>query len=270
MFVTSGHACAPSAGRACKAPPSVPALSIRACAGVLVLTASLVFSALLTAVALLTPELHWLAWFSFFPLFVAVRCLRPRMAALAGALWGLGLYLFSTAGSTASLGATASGVGFAAPGVSPSGWLLALLILIPAVYTGLAARRMRAIGFKLLTLALGWTLLEVVLQLYQLQEHRPVGVQQGLLTGSHGEIAQLHWLARLLAYVSTAFLVACVNASLVSILSGTRLTFPPSPSLAASADPGAWNPPHLVPPIQSWILRQAQPRAPPIQLNLVT
>ncbi len=49
-------------GIALKLPRSVKAAA---------LAALLVFSALLTAVALRTPEYHWLAWISFLPLFVA-------------------------------------------------------------------------------------------------------------------------------------------------------------------------------------------------------
>ncbi len=215
------------------------------------LAGSLVPSAALTAVALRAPEHHWLAWVSFLPLFVAVRWLRPATAALAGGLWGACLYLFCTAGPTPAVEAMAPAIDPAAAAVGPSAWLLALLIVIPAVYVGLAARPARAIGFKLLTLALGWTLVEAVVGL-----HNPSGQRDGLLTGSQGEGPHLHWLARLLGYVCTAFLVACANASLVGILSGARLSFPAYRSLAGSPNPA----------IQSCTLRQAQARAPPIQV----
>ena len=59
---------------------------------------SLVLSALLTAATLRSPDLHWLAWFSFLPLFVALRSLRPMPAALTGGLWGACLYLFVAGG----------------------------------------------------------------------------------------------------------------------------------------------------------------------------
>ncbi len=213
---------------------------------------SLVLSALLTAAALRLPDQHWLAWISFLPLFVVVRSLRPPAAVLAGGFWGGCLYLFCTAGPTPAAEAMA-------PAVGPSAWLLALLIVIPAVYVGLAARPARAIGFKLLTLALGWTLIEVVLHL---RNH--FGPHEGLLTGSQGEGPHLHWLARLLGYVSTAFLVACVNASLVSILSGARLSFPAYRSLAGSPSGGGWLPSQVVLAVQSCTLHQANPRAPPI------
>ena len=212
---------------------------------------SLILSALLTAVALRTPDHHWLAWFSFLPLFVAVRWLRPATAALAGGLWGVCLYLFCTAGPTPAADALAPAIGLSAG-------LLALLIVIPAVYVGLAARPARAIGFKLLLLALGWTLVEAVLHL-----HNPSGPHGSLLAGSQGEGPHLHWLARLLGYVCAAFLVACANASLIGILSGARLSVPAYRSLAVSPNVFRCLPPQVVLAIQSWTLRQARARAPP-------
>jgi apolipoprotein N-acyltransferase len=218
---------------------------------------SLVFSALLTAAALRSPDHHWLAWISFLPLFAVVRSLRPPAATLAGGLWGGCLYLLCTAGPTPA-------VDTVAPAIGPSAWLLALLIVIPAVYVGLAARPARAIGFNLLTLALGWTLLEVVLHLYS-----PSRPHEGLLTGSEAEAPQFHWLARLLGYVVAAFLVACANASLVGILSGARLSFPACRSWAGSPIAGACAPSQVSSAIQSWTLRQAHPRAPPVEIAAV-
>ena len=212
---------------------------------------SLVLSALLTAATLRSPELHWLAWFSFLPLLVAVRSLRPMMGALAGGLWGACLFLFTTAGASTAVEGLA-------PAIGPSAGLLALLIVIPAVYVGLAARRRHAIGFKLLTLALGWTLVEVVIHL-----SNPSRPHDGLLTGSLAEGPHLHWLARLFGYVSAAFLVACVNASLVGLVVRARLKFPACKSPVGSPDAVGRLPSQVVLPIQSWTLCQAYPRAPP-------
>ncbi len=80
----------------------------------------------------------------------------------------------------------------------------------------------------------------------------------------------LHWLARLLAYVCTAFLVACANASLVTTLSIARLTFPACPSLATSPNAVGRLASQVVLAIQSWTLRQAYPRAPPIPVAAVS
>ncbi len=212
---------------------------------------SLVFSALLTATALRMPNDHWLAWISLLPLFVVVRSLRPLAALAAGGFWGGCLYVFLTIGAPSSVATEA--LAFV-----PSAWLFVLMIVIPAVYVGLAARPARAVGFSLLTLALGWTLIEVVLYV-----HNPSGPHDVLLSGSQGEGAQLHWLARLVGYVCTAFLAGCANASLVTIVSDARLRFPRCRSLGGSPNAVGWVPSQAVPAIQSWILRQAHPRAPP-------
>ncbi|MHC4697953.1 MAG: hypothetical protein ACYTFA_14565 [Planctomycetota bacterium] len=220
---------------------------------------SLVLSAMLTAVALRLPDYHWLAWISFLPLFVAVRSLRPTAAALAGGLWGGCLYAFFMAAPTPPLAATALVVNPAPAAIGSSLWLLALLIVIPAVYVGLAALYVRAIGFCLLTLALGWSVIEATLHLHSLY-----GPHDGLLTGSVGEGHHPHWFARLLGYVSTAFLVACVNASLVGLLGNARLSFPAERSLEGARNAVGRVLSQVVVTIESWTLRQAYPRAPPI------
>ena len=206
---------------------------------------SVVLSAALTAVVLRSADHHWLAWISFLPLFVAVRWLRAPEAALVGGLWGACLALFSAGGPT--------------PVLALSAWLLALLIVIPAVYVGLAARPARAIGFNLLTLALGWTLVEACLHL-----QKAIGPREGVLTGAHVEGPPLHWLAGLLGYVSMAFLVAWANASLVSVLSEARLSFPAQQSFGGLPNPVGWLRSQVVPAMQSWTFRQAFPRAPPL------
>lgn len=60
---------------------------------------------------------------------------------------------------------------------------------------------------------------------------------EGLLAGSLGDGAQLHWLARLLGYVFVfvAFVEACANASLVTILSSVRLELFGLPVIGRSA-----------------------------------
>ncbi len=220
-------------------------------AGMLAALVLLLLSGLLTAVVLRAPEHHWLAWISLLPLSVAVRWLHSATAALAGALWGASLYLFSTAGPTPA-------VETMAPALGPSALLLGLLTVIPAVYVGLAARPARAIGFKLLTLALGWTLLEAVLHLYGVASPK-----DGLLTGSHGEGPRLHWFARLLCYVFTAFLAAFANTSLVTILSGARFRLPTERVLGAAPNAVGGLPSQVIPAIQPWCFRRGYPRAPP-------
>lgn len=93
---------------------------------------------------------------------------------------------------------------------------------------------------------------------------------EGLHNGSQGEGPRLHWLARLIGYVATAFLVACANTSLVGIASGARLSFPAYMSFAGSPDAGVWLPSQVFLTIQSWTLRQTHPRAPPVQVAPVS
>lgn len=234
----------------CTARPSVAKYRVRR-AQAPALGASLVLSAALTAVALRAPGHYWLVWVSLLPIFAAVRWLRPSAAVPMGALWGAGLYLFYTSSS--------------APTPAPSLFLLALLTAIPAVYVGLAALPARTIGCKLLTLALGWTLIEAVLHV-----HNPTGPAGGFLAGSPAESVHLHWFARLVGCLSTAFLVACANASVVSILSNPRLGLPASRSLPKLPKGGASSPTHAVLAVQSWPPRQAWPRAPPTRIARVS
>lgn len=71
-------------------------------------------------------------------------------------------------------------------------------------------------------------------------------------------------LARLLGYVCTAFPVACANASLVSIMGDTCLSFPPCQPWAGSPNGGAWAPSQVVAQaVQASVLRRACTRGPP-------
>ncbi len=180
------------------------------------------------------------------------------MAALAGGLWGACLYSFLTAGAAAEIDAVSTAI-------APSGQLLVLFIVIPTVYLRLAARPAFAIGLKLITLALGWTLLEAVLHF-----HNHFGPHDGLLTGSQGEGLHFHWLARLFGYVSASFLVACANASLVGLVNRTHLRFPACKSPVGSPTVVRRLMSQLCLAIQSWTLRQAYPRAPPDSVATVS
>ena len=222
------------------------------------LVLSLALSAYLISVALRAPHFRWLGWIGFLPLFVAMRMLQPRLAALAGGLWGFCLYVFLTGGQPAEVD------GFNTA-IVPSGWLLVLSIVIPLVYVGLAAGLTQSIGFKLLTLALGWTLVEAVIHLFN-----ESGSHNGLITGSDGGAAHVHWLARLIGYVSVGFLVALTNASLIGIVSGVRTHLPPCLSLGGSCDTAERIPSHDVLPILFWAFRKAFPRAPPISVAATT
>lgn len=247
------------------------------------LMVSLMFSAFLTATVLMMPDCQWLSWISFLPLFVVVRSLRAPAAVLAGGFWGGCLYLFATRCLTFDVEGLA-------PAIVPSAWLLVLLIAIPAVYVGLAARLTRAIGFKLLMLALGWTLVEVVLLVNHPNAHElrdltqavlqyqpdssallsHCGLHHDLLAGSQGVGQPLHLVAHLLGYIFVAFLIGCANASLVSLMCRTHFSFPPTMLLLGSSNAVGWLPSQVSVALQFWILRQTPPRAPPIPNDLCT
>lgn len=123
----------------------------------------------------------------------------------------------------------------------------------------------RSIGFKLLTLALGRTLVEAVIHLFN-----ESGSHNGLITDSEGGGPHVHWLARLFGYVSASFLVALTNASLIGIISGARMHFPPCLSLAGSRNTAERIPLQDVLPVQSWPFRKTFPRAPPISVAATT
>ncbi|MBN1392296.1 MAG: hypothetical protein JW947_05775 [Sedimentisphaerales bacterium] len=168
------------------------------------LIVSLVLSALFMAMAVSSNACSWLAWFGLLPLFLAIRVLRPLAAILAGAVWGVCFYFFSGADI--------------APAISPTLQSLVLLTIVPALYACFGAFVTRRFGFNPLFLAFGWMLVEFALQ--------PVGLQQGLLASTQSASVALHWVSRMLGYVFVAFLVACVNASLLSIFSTARLRIP--------------------------------------------
>lgn len=212
------------------------------------LIVSLVISALLMAMAVGSTACSWLAWFGLLPLFWAIRVLRPLSASLAGALWGICFYLFSIFGASLA--------------ISPTFQSLGLLVTVPMLYACCGVLLTRWIGFNPLLLAIGWILVEVTLQ--------PLGLHQGLLAGTQSQSPLLHWISRLLGYAFVAFLVVCVNASLVAILSNTRLRISCQRSLAGLPNSEAH---HLSQTLffpQLITIFQEYPRPPPIQVAPVS
>ncbi len=238
------------------------------------LVASLVLSANLLAATVGRPSpLAWVAWITPLPVFWAIRHCRPIVAASCGALWGLSFCLLSAGAAQAGLSTSMS---------------LLLLCAVPAIYAGLGSLMTRAIGFNPLMLACGWILLELAL--------KPAGLHHGLLAaaaldsdelaggplaggqlandplagdpvaGGLSEGGAAHWLARLLGYVLLASLLAGGSASLLGIVTGARISFPARRSLAGSPNVVGHLPSQVVLAIQSWTLRQAHPRAPPIRV----
>jgi apolipoprotein N-acyltransferase len=181
------------------------------------------------------------AWFGLLPLFLAVRILNPREALIAGGFWGACLF--------AALVALGQSFAVSAP------LSLLLLATIPALYTCLGARLTRWTGFHPLLLGLGWVGVELALE--------PLGLRDGLLAGTQGDGFVFQALGSTLGYGFIAFLIALVNALLLSVLhelpmQGALLFSGPdqSPEPLLTRDGLEWSSP--------FFLRCVQPRAPPL------
>ena len=210
-------------------------------AKVVALFVGLLVSAFLMAVALRSQTGGLLAWFTLVPLFLAVRLLAPGRAFLGGAFWGLCLFLFCACSPDAPVGRTLPA--------------LALLTLVPGIYAWAGARLTRQVGFSPLLLALGWIGVELVFQ--------PLGLKNGLLAGTQGHGIVVRTLGYLSGYVVVAFIVAYVNASLLSMLSDACVVVDSRRRVPRSS--GAEN--RLIPidlPVHFLrLLSLSQPRAPP-------
>jgi apolipoprotein N-acyltransferase len=207
------------------------------------LVASLLLSACLVAVALARPGAWWLTWFALLPLFLAIRVLPPVRALIAGAVWGLWVFIFSVLAVETT--------------VAPTARSLALLVAIPAIYTCLAALLTRWIGFVPLVLAYGWMGVEFALA--------PLGLRGGLLGSAHSDGLLGDSVGRLLGYVFVAFVLASANASVLAVLTNARVVIPSPRSLGAfTGSPRACFSSQISFFVQFLAPHQACPRAPPI------
>jgi len=163
----------------------------------LVLAGALAGSATLMALAIGSPRYGWLGWITLVPLFLAIRTLSPLRSMLAGGFWGLSLF-----------------VAFAASGyVTWQGFWPPLLavVLAPSLYSGWGARITLRRGFRPLLLALGWVGVEFAL--------RPLAIHNGLLAGTQNDGWIIRIAGQLGGYLFVAFLLACVNALILAVLS---------------------------------------------------
>ena len=156
----------------------------------------LVLSAYCMARAMEGPGRWWLGWVALLPLFLSIRVLSPLGAALSGAVWGAALFVFAT---------------FAAETlVAPSVASFVLICAVPALYGFIGARLTRQIGFSPFLLALGWVGVEFAL--------RPLGLRYGILAATQGDGLVLRAIGSFAGYALVSFLVAYVNAALLSVL----------------------------------------------------
>ncbi len=165
-----------------------------------VLILSLVCSAVLLGIAVCSRNYPWVGWVGLTPLFLVIRSLTPFRAMSCGALWGFCLFTLLVSGN-----------GVAATPLDSS---FAFLILIPAIYAFIGAHLTRRVGFSPLFLAFGWVGVELAL--------RPLGLSSGLLAGSQGDAGIIQQVGTPLGYFFVAFLIAFVNAKLLSIVNNAR------------------------------------------------
>ena len=203
---------------------------------------SLVSSAYVAAFAIGSGGHAWLGWIILPPLFVAIRTLLPVRAMACGALWGVCVYLF--AALVVETGVTTTLLSFA------------LLAAAPAIYAYLCARVTRGLGFCALLLGFGWIGVELAL--------KPLGLHHGLLAGTQGDGALVHTVGGLFGSVFVAFVIAFVNAALLSILSEFRLRLPRLFSASTMSDPGRLLPLDSTFFAPLLLVQPGQPRAPPV------
>ena len=205
------------------------------------LLVSLVVSAYLTALAMEPSGPAWLAWVVLLPLFFAIRTQAPLWAMGSGALWGLGVHLFSVLSIESS--------------ASPTLLSVALLAVTPAVYAYLCARVVRSLGYCALLLGFAWVGVEVLLNPV-LHDSLLVNAQApGTLTGVIG---------RAFGSVAVAFLVAFANAVLLSVLCECTFRLPRLRPVVEVRVPQGLVLRHSVLVASSPAYPDARPRAPPI------
>ncbi len=207
-----------------------------------VLVLSVIAGAYVMALAVESPKHWWLGWVTLLPLLLCIRVLSPFRAMLAGGVWGLSLFVFS--------------VGATETQIAPTLGSAVLLSVIPALYAYLGARQTRQVGFSPLLLALGWVGVEFAL--------RPLGLRHGLLAGTQGDGVVIGLLGSFAGYVLVAFLVAYVNASLLSVLTHMHGRIPSSRFVTRTGSPARPFFPLEVPGFLFRLIRPARPRAPPV------
>jgi apolipoprotein N-acyltransferase len=213
----------------------------RAVFGAAALAFALSIGAFLMALSLGSARYSWLGWVTLVPLFLAIRSLSPVQAGFAGAYWGALFYF------TAGLLPTTQ--------VPHDFKALALLTLIPAVFAYAATAVTRRKGFHPLLLGLGWAGVELAL--------KPLALRYGLLAGTQSQGWVLTVVGNVGGYLLVAFLIAWINAWVLTVMSAVRLPWPRTRVIRVSPDRPKWLP--LAEPFiaSSRYLIPSQARAPP-------
>ncbi len=204
---------------------------------------SLFASACFMAAAIGSESYWWLGLITLLPLFNAIRILSPVRAGACGTFWGLSLY-----GVCALAGSTEISAGFTS---------LALLGLIPGLYAFAGSALTRRVGFSPYLLGFGWIGVELALQ--------PLGLHYGLLAGTQsGDGLAIRLVGSYAGYALVAFLVAYVNAALLTVLGQVRCAIaqPPPVVRAAAVRRRVYS--TEIPSYLSYLVHPSQPRAPPV------
>ncbi len=202
----------------------------------------LILSALVMILAATTPKYQWVGCVALLPLFNAIRVQSPIRAAFDGAIWGLSLFAFATmlGGSQISFDLLSG----------------ALLPVVLGLYGFFGARLTRQVGFSPYLLALCWIGVELAL--------KPLGLHYGLLAGTQSGGVSIELVGGFAGYAVVAFLVAYVNAALLSVLSEVRVSVSSSRLISSEAPPRRSSIQQEFPSCLSYLILPAQPRAPPV------
>ena len=204
---------------------------------------SLFASACFMAAAIGSQSYWWLGLITLLPLFNAIRILSPVRAGACGMFWGLSLF-----GVCALIGSTQ---------ISGDLTSAAYLGVIPGFYAFAGSALTRRVGFSPYLLGFGWIGVEFALQ--------PLGLHYGLLAGTQsGDGLAIRLVGGFAGYVLVAFLVAYVNATLLTVLGQVRAAIaqPPPVVRAAAIQRRVYS--TEIPSYLSHLLRISQPRAPPV------
>lgn len=202
---------------------------------------AVVVSAYFMTLAISSSQYTMLSWITLLPLFLAIRIFTPVRSMLCGALWGSSLFVFSQSVET-PVAATLSS--------------FLMLTAIPAIYTFLGSRMTRRIGFSPLLLGLGWMGVEFALN--------PLGLHRGLLAASQGDGLFIHTIGTFTGYILIAFVVAYVNAMLLTVLTQLHSCLCGKRILMGSGSRiRNFNPFQFAYDLIDMV-NQAQPRAPPV------
>jgi hypothetical protein len=151
-----------------------------------------VASAVLVVMGLRDRDLGAARLVCLLPLFLVVRMLRPLAGLFCGALWGSYIYL----------GLVLHGTGGAATAWPP-------LVLLPALYVGVAAWFTARFGFRPLLLAAGWLAAEWGL-------HIATG-EDGFVAVARRHSGLLGFVAEQLGWLGLSLFIAWINAGLAAL-----------------------------------------------------